>query len=48
MHEIQVDIQDLLCLRTEVIDAHSHSVHKGMKCVEHLYVVIPVEVSGEP
>ena len=36
MHKIQVDIQDLRCLRTEVIDAHSHGVYKGMKYVEHL------------
>ena len=45
-YEIQVDIQDLPCLRTEVINAHSHGVYKGMKYLEHLYVVILVEVSG--
>ena len=47
MHEIQVDIQDLLCLRTEVIDEHSHGVYKGINYMEHLSVVIPVRVSGQ-
>ena len=47
MNEIEVDIQDLLSLMTEVIDAHSHGVYKNMKYVEHLSVVIPVEVSGQ-
>ena len=47
MHEIEMNIQDLLRLMTEVIDAHSHGVYKGMKYVEHLSVVIPVEVSGQ-
>ena len=45
--KIKVGIQDLLSLMTEVIDAHSHGVYKGMKYVEHLPVVIPVEVSGQ-
>ena len=47
MHKIQVDIQDLLCLRTEVIDAHFHGVYNGMKYVEHFSTVIHVEVSGQ-
>ena len=28
MREIQVGIQDLVCLRTKVIDAHSHGIYK--------------------
>ena len=34
-------------LRTEVINAHSHYVYNGMKYVEHLSIIIPLEVSGQ-